>query len=193
MPTFSDYLRELQSGTFDPNKFKDTGDKWDDYDKYLANLIGDPLYSGNRGLGPEFLDQRTNQYFDQARQGLMRSQTSAVSGAGSLASARGYSQGLSNPFALAQRAEQGVYGQYAGMLGDLETNRAGSLSDNLMKSWQTNQMAQQGRQDWAGRVLGYQGSLFGLRSQENQANQDREASAWGSLGQGLGYLSLGLL
>lgn len=122
----------------------------------------------------------------------MRNQTQAVSGAGSLAAGRGYSQGLSNPFALSQRAEQGVYGGYANMFGDLETNRAESLSGNLMKSWQTGQMALEGRRDWANKILGYQGSLYGIRSGENQANQDREASAWESIGTGLAYLGLAL-
>jgi hypothetical protein len=189
---FMNPLGGPNNGFFSGGDESSVDDKWAAYDKYLAQLMNDPNYFV-QGLGSEYLDQRTNQYYDQARGGLAQQMGGDMRNAGQLGSARGYSQGLSNPFALAQRAQQGVYGQYANAFGGMETDRANALSGNLLKSWQTGLSAADSRQSWAKGILGYQGQLYGLRSTENQANQDREAGGWDAIGKGLGSLALAFI
>jgi len=101
------------------------------------------------------LDKRTNQAFDLAGQGLNRN----ISQAGQLGAARGYSQGLSNPFAFAQRAENDARGAMVG----LEGQRGMSLMQNPLTAFNVGSQGQQYNTDLILRLLGMKAGLTAQR------------------------------
>lgn len=90
--------------------------------------------------------------------GLIGDRNRALSQAGSLNTARGYSQGYGNPFSLARRAEAQTYDQYAGALG-------GVMGGNIDRSF--NQRFQSNQANW-GRLA----SILGMQ-QGNIGNLSR--------------------
>ena len=85
------------------------------------------LLSGNQSQY-ETQPMSLAQMNDVVRNQLIGDRNRSLSQAGGLASARGYSMGLSNPFSLAQRAEAGVYNSYAPALQNV-------LGSNLDRSF----------------------------------------------------------
>lgn len=86
---------------------------------------------------------------------LLGDRNRALSQAGSLGAARGYSLGLNNPFAYSRRAESDIYNQYAGAFSN-------SLGANIDRSFGQGLASAQAR--WA-RLSG----LLGMR-QANISN-----------------------
>jgi hypothetical protein len=105
-----------------------------------------PLYAGE-------LQSGIDKYYGQSLSNLSQDRNQAVSQAGSLASGRGYSMGLNNPFAYAQRAEQGTYGQYGGAMGDLLGRRAQSMSQAPLQAFGTQLSANQANSDLLTQLL----------------------------------------
>jgi hypothetical protein len=101
----------------------------------------------------ERLNALTNQYFDTSRQNINRD----IAGAGQQGASRGYSMGLTNPFAFAQHAEN----RARGALGDLEGDRARQMMQNPLTSFQAGSQATQFNTGLLLQLLGMKGGNIG--------------------------------
>jgi hypothetical protein len=140
-----------------------------------AMIYSDPSLPASHRLGgmqiqqgsvptTEGLNALTKQYYGTAESNLAGDRSRSMTGAGQLASARGYSQGLSNPFALAQRAEQGVYGEYANQMGGLQTSLAQQMMQNPLTSFNADAKSRQYNNDLLMQMLGMKGGFTSQRS-----------------------------
>jgi len=127
--------------------------------------------SGVPNLGG--LNALTNQYYDASAQNINRN----VAGAGQLGAARGYSMGLSNPFAMAQRAENSA----RGAMGGLEAARAGQMMQNPLTANALNLQTKQFNNQLLLQLLGMKTGVIGGR--EGNVAADTMGAAFGGLGQ----------
>lgn len=91
------------------------------------------------------------------RRQLIGDRSRALSQAGGLNTARGYSLGLTNPFGLAQRAEASVYDKYAGAL-------QGITGSNIDRAYQQLFQSRNARFGRLAQLLGLQAGNIGNMS-----------------------------
>ena len=138
-----------------------------------AMIYSDPRLPASHRLGgmqiqggdiptTESLNALTNQYFNVAGQNINRN----VAGAGQLGAARGYSMGLSNPFAFAQHAEN----QARGAMGGLEADRARQMMQNPLTAFQADAQSRQYNNNLLMQLLGMKVGVVGQR--EGNVAQD---------------------
>ena len=108
------------------------------------------------------LDERTNRLFDAGESNINRDVNRSIGQAGQLASGRGYAQGLSNPFAYAQHAENQARSGLGG-LGNLEAQRAGQLMQNPLTAFGAGNQATQFNTDLLLKLIGMKGDLTSQR------------------------------
>lgn len=147
---------------------------------YIQNLLD--TGSGQLNLRDvpttQGLNALTNQFYNAGNANLTRE----IDRAGQLGAARGYSMGLSNPFAYAQHAEN----QARGGIGDLEAQRAGQLMQNPLTAYGLKTNAQRYNADLIQRLLNLKLQATGAR--EGNAFQDVLGGVLGGAGDIAGAL-----
>jgi hypothetical protein len=148
---------------------------------YIQNLLDTGQGQMNLRDVPttQGLNALTNQYYNAGNANLGRE----IDKAGQLGAARGYSQGLSNPFAYAQRAENDARSG----LGNLEAQRAGQLMQNPLTAYGLKSQATQYNANLINQLLGMKAGVTGQR--EGNVAQDVIGSVIGGAGEllGLGF------
>jgi len=114
-------------------------------------------------LNANTLNSLTNQYFGRGEQNLRSELGSNISQAGQLASGRGYSLGLSNPFAYAQHAENQARGAFGDQYGRLEAQRLQSLLGNQTTAFNSSLQSNQANFAKLLQLLQFKGGVVGQR------------------------------
>jgi len=124
-----------------------------------------------RGYTPEMIGRLLSQSYGASERNLLANRSRAIGQTGALASGRGYSMGLRNPFAYSQLAENQANQSFAGSLAGLAEGRARIPIDALNAILGINR-------------ANFEPLLAGLQLQSgNIAN--RAPSPWPAIGAGL--------
>jgi hypothetical protein len=152
------------------------GGFWDIYSQFLKNSPGMNLPDPNK----YFNEGNINKRYDTMAQNIGQRQSSAMARAGNQAGSMAGARGLMNPSGFTMNATYQASQPYVEALGNVESERAGSLAKNQTDLFNALFGKEKAQSDWSQQMMGNAFQQQGFNQQANQWQQgfNRQGEQW---------------